>query len=155
MFVRCTKTFPGLTCVEGNHKVCTAPQCWFASCFMFVITLMGAFHFMMQPNLNSRKFSQRHKLFSRAWVKSSFCAESMVRETWKSVFYKNRKACRATPFSIHRHTHVDMYLQLRFLKSQLILSRLVNPQLFIFCSFGLREDLKLPTGSVQWCRISD
>lgn len=110
MFIGCPKTISNVSCVEGNHKVRTALQCWFASCFMFVITLKGASHFMMQPNLSHRKYSQRHKLFSRGRVKSSFCWESIARETRKSVFYKKQKTCRATTFNIHRHTcrHVDM-----------------------------------------------
>ena len=44
---------------------------------------------------------------------------------------------RAEPqLSASTDTHVDMYLQLRFLKSQQILSRFVKPQLLIFCGDG-------------------
>ena len=75
----------------------TALQCWFASCFMLVITLKGASHFMMQPNLNSRKYSQRHKLFSRgsnAYISIAFL------EIGNAAIYA---------FSISRHVgHDDM-----------------------------------------------
>ena len=82
----------------------TALQCCVAPCFMFVITLKGASHFMMHLNRNSRTYSQRHELFSRCRAKSCFFLESVVCETSKSAFHKNKNLAWANTFNTHRHT---------------------------------------------------